>query len=83
MKKEITEILNQPNTTVEQKTDAIFNIASTVNQATVIQMQLFTEWAADNFVHLKGFWIPKAKGKERYRTNDLLTAWIKLRGLKG
>ena len=61
--------------TNEEKTEMIFNFVGMVQQTNIIQMFNFTEWVADNFIHLRGFWMFKNKNKGYHSTKDLFTVW--------
>lgn len=83
MREEIIEILKK-DLTNEEKAEAIFNFANMVQQANIIQMLSFAEWASKHFIILKEFWIAKSKSrtynKDQYTTNDLFGIWLKVRG---
>jgi hypothetical protein len=75
MKKEIIKILEKELTN-EEKAEIIFNFVSMVNQANIIQMLTFAEWASDNFIHLRNFWVFKNKNKGYKSTKDLFNVWL-------
>jgi hypothetical protein len=79
MKEEIIKILRKKLTN-EEKAEMIFNFANMVNQANIIQMLSFAEWASTNFIRLKDFWMFKSKNKGYKSTNDLFGVWLKVRG---
>lgn len=81
MKNEILEILKK-DVTDEEKAEAIFNFALLVQQANIIQMLGFADWAATNFSRLREIWIPKIKGKQIYTTEELFHQWLKVRGIE-